>query len=244
MEIIPNIREIGQNVPSIDECDKERLLIHSICSGGNYAAILEFEPERIHEVDEKGYSALHWAAYFDNLAAAELLITNCPSIIHKQSCRGYTPLHLACQQNSLAVIKLILLSTSSTLSTINQWQESALHLAAQNGHMSVTRVIIECSEETVLATLFQSQDQWGRTPAAAAKESGHLVLATFLTNLAASNHQTSVPSNVLSLTLSDTATEHDIAISGTASRLPQGFLQALKKKCVKSSSDDIIDEDS
>ena len=85
--------------------------------------------------DEKGYTEFHWAAYFDEVAILELLLSNKPSKGIQLSHRKMSCLHIAVLNNSISSIKLLLESKigSDIINLKNCWGETALHLASSIG---------------------------------------------------------------------------------------------------------------
>ena len=85
--------------------------------------------------DEKGYTEFHWAAYFDEVAILELLLSNKPSKGIQLSNRKMSCLHIAVLNNSIGSIKSLLESKigSNIVNLKNCWGETALHLASSIG---------------------------------------------------------------------------------------------------------------
>eukprot|EP01083_Nonionella_stella_P014731 41315_1 len=115
----------------------------------------------INGVDDKGNSALLWAAYFDEPEVMQLLI-NAPNInLHLKSKRGNTVLHMAAVANATKALHLILnLGTDSAKSLFNArniWGETALHLAASTGKVQAIDALCNAKVDTTIT------DNWNRT---------------------------------------------------------------------------------
>jgi ankyrin repeat protein len=171
-----------RNVPATCAPADTLLLIQYVCSNRSSADIIELlksDPMSLYELDEKGYTALHWAAYFDDFEAARCLVELDPSLVTSTSAKGYTPVHLAGQQNSLRVLKLLLTNTPLlSLQTLNNWDESPLHLAAQNGNLQAVACILDFDGSDQI--LNSVKDKWNRTAFDVAVENGHNDVASLL----------------------------------------------------------------
>eukprot|EP01083_Nonionella_stella_P257404 881120_1 len=75
----------------------------------------------INGVDDKGNSALHWAAYFDEFEVLELII-NAPNInLNLKFKRGNTVLHMAAVANACKALTLLLnLGTKQSKLLLNE----------------------------------------------------------------------------------------------------------------------------
>jgi ankyrin repeat protein len=77
--------------------DQNKYPIHNAVKQGkndDVASLLDADADLLHSVDEHGRTPLHMAVLFQNLAAAEMLISrgaNC----NEEDSTGRTPLHLA-----------------------------------------------------------------------------------------------------------------------------------------------------
>ena len=93
----------------------------------------------IPEVD--GTTALHWAAYHDHLAAAELLIKS-GADAKAQNRYGVTPLSLACTNGSAGMVELLLKAGASP-NTALPGGESVLMTAARTGKVDALQLLIK-----------------------------------------------------------------------------------------------------
>ena len=87
-----------------------------------------------------GTTALHWAAHFDNLAAADLLIRAGASV--KAANRyGATPLWLACINGSEAMVEKLLGAGADPNTTMPEG-DTALMTAARTGNVGAVKALL------------------------------------------------------------------------------------------------------
>ena len=147
-----------------DDIDEQQYALISAAMRGDQQETKELlaNPDiNINGVDEKGNSALHWAAYFDEAEVMEILI-NAPNIdINLKSKRGNTCLHMAAVANAGNSLTLLLnLGTKNSEALFNEqnnWGESALHLAASTGKIKAIEILCKANVDTTL------KDNWSRT---------------------------------------------------------------------------------
>lgn len=143
--------------------------IANLVCEGNISALedhLSRNPTTIGEVDDKGYTALHWAAYFDEKEIAELVLSKRSELSIAENARGNHPLHLAAQQNSLRVLQVIIDRAAPCLNHQNHWGETPLHLACQGKNFAVIERLLSVGADVAV------RDSWGRSPADVAIENG------------------------------------------------------------------------
>ena len=96
------------------------------------------------EVNAKGpdgSTALHWAAYLDDVANAELLIAG-GADANAASVHGVTPLVLACTNGSPKMVK-VLLGAGADANVANAEGETALMTASRTGNANVVGLLLE-----------------------------------------------------------------------------------------------------
>ena len=139
------------------------------------------DPEelRMHlsKSDEQGYTAIHWASYFDDIEIFVVLYQKFNESLKILSKRGLNCLHIAANQGSIRIVRFIVShSNSIDINERNIWGESALHMAAANGLESVVAILVDAGASLSIT------DKWGRTPLKVAKENGHSFLYNYLTS--------------------------------------------------------------
>lgn len=84
--------------------------LHDVVTEGNMADVKKAveETKDINVLDEKGYTALHWAAMSGELDAAKFLISKGADVNARGSISGYTPLHWAAAFGKLDLVKLLI----------------------------------------------------------------------------------------------------------------------------------------
>ena len=90
------------------------------------------------EVD--GTTALHWAAHFDNLAAADLLI-KAGANVQAANRYGATPLWLACINGSAPMVERLLGAGADPNTTMAEG-DTALMTAARTGNVGVVKALL------------------------------------------------------------------------------------------------------
>ena len=121
-----------------------------------------------------GFSALHFAAFFNRPAIARDLIQHGAGIeaIAKNAMQ-VTPLHSAAAAHSGEIVRL-LLEHGANPNARQQGGWTPLHAAAQNGHTEMVRDLITHQADPKAA------NDEGKTPADAAAAKGHTEIAAML----------------------------------------------------------------
>ena len=99
----------------------------------------------VHSTDNNQRTALHFAAYFNEVEIMRLLINKDPSLLLARSHRGHTPLIYGALVNACDAVRyfLSLDSVHTFLNEQNTWKETALHVAASAGHSETCRILCE-----------------------------------------------------------------------------------------------------
>ncbi|ESN91081.1 hypothetical protein HELRODRAFT_182236 [Helobdella robusta] len=92
----------------------------------------------IQEVDEEGYTALHYAARYNQIDVMKLLVENGADVNVKQKQDEVCPLHLACRYNGYDAVKF-LLEQQAELNSKDVKGRSPLHYATRKGHAQVIK---------------------------------------------------------------------------------------------------------
>jgi len=87
-----------------------------------------------------GTTALHWAAHFDNIAAAELLIKS-GADVRATNRYGVAPVWLACINGSAPMIELLLNAGADPNTTMAEG-DTALMTAARTGNVAAVRALL------------------------------------------------------------------------------------------------------
>jgi ankyrin repeat protein len=121
-----------------------------------------------------GFTALHFAAFFNRPAIARELIQHGADIeaIAKNAMK-VTPLHSAAAARSGEILRL-LLEQGANSNARQQGGWAALHAAAQNGDAEMVRDLIEYHADP------NARNDDGKTPAGAAAEKGHEAIVKLL----------------------------------------------------------------
>jgi ankyrin repeat protein len=94
----------------------------------------------VNQTQADGMTALHWAAYLDDVEMAKLLV-NAKADVQAANRYGVTPLSLACANGNEALVTLLLDSGADVNATL-RGGETALMTAARNGKMGAVQVLI------------------------------------------------------------------------------------------------------
>ena len=152
-------RRVGESqIEPCERCVASRCLIAAVASSawaprlappvveavkdGNIEAVRTLLAKRAdpNAAEADGTTALHWAAHFDNLAAADLLI-RAGANAQAANRYGATPLWLACVNGSAAMIER-LLSAGADPNTTMPEGDTALMTAARTGNVAAVRALL------------------------------------------------------------------------------------------------------
>ena len=116
-------------------------LVEAIRDGDRYAvrALLQ-EPVDVNARQPDGATALHWAAYLNDLETAELLIA-AGAVPDASNELGVTPLYLACENGNAPVVR-VLLAAGATPHAVLPSGETALMTAARAGSDGAVRALL------------------------------------------------------------------------------------------------------
>jgi ankyrin repeat protein len=96
----------------------------------------------VDSAEGDGMTALHWAAYQNNLALAELLLKAHANVNAKTRIEAATPLFMACQNGSAPMIEL-LLNHGASASSPNTLGTTPLMIAAESGNPDAVAVLLK-----------------------------------------------------------------------------------------------------
>jgi ankyrin repeat protein len=112
---------------------------------------------------------VHWAAYFNEYKALQLLMDDGRVDLSAVTSGGATCLHVAASCDALDCLRLLLASDKGRclLEGRTNWGETVLHLAAAGGSVRAVERLLENGADA------RAEDQWGRTPATVAAQQGN-----------------------------------------------------------------------
>lgn len=130
----------------------------------------------VNSYSKDGFTALHFACFFGQPAAARLLIENGAAVdAVAANPTQVTPLHSAASARNLEAARLLLEPGSADM--VNARQQGGwvpIHAAAQNGDRAMVELLLKHHADPKLA------NNDGKTPAMVAREKGHEELAALL----------------------------------------------------------------
>jgi ankyrin repeat protein len=130
----------------------------------------------VNSYSKDGFTALHFACFFGQPAAARLLIENGAAVDSvAANPTQVTPLHSAASARNLEAARLLLEHGSAEM--VNARQQGGwvpIHAAAQNGDRAMVELLLKHHADPRLA----NNDR--KTPAMVAREKGHEELAALL----------------------------------------------------------------
>lgn len=103
--------------------------------------LLELDPASAEQVDDDGYTALHWAAIRAHWRIVEELVT-AGAPVDAIGADGGTPLHWACHHDRPDMIAL-LLEAGADPEIANLWGRTPLHVASRRGCLGVAALLLD-----------------------------------------------------------------------------------------------------
>lgn len=136
------------------------------------AELLEGEPGLARSYSPDGFTALHFAAFFGQREAAELLLDHGADTgaVARNPELTVQPLHSAAAGSHTEIVKL-LLERGADPGATQGGGFTPLHSAAQNGDQGSVEALLEAGADP------SARDDEGRTPADLARAAGHDDLA-------------------------------------------------------------------
>src|SRR6266545_7898708 len=117
-----------------------------------------------------GMTALHWAAYHDDLETAKLFVSANANATNRY---GVTPLSLACQNGSMAMVEL-LLAQGADPNTALRGGETVLMTAARTGKVGPVKALLSRDAKV------EAKERRGQTALMWAAADGHAAVVELL----------------------------------------------------------------
>ena len=114
----------------------------------------------IHHFDQNGRNCLHYASYFNQIEAMEMILLSRSNDDLQLLCRtrdrsGFTPLHVASLRGNNNLIEL-LVRMGSEIDQKSNDGSTALHLAVRNGHWKVVDLLLNLGSSSLFDELDRS----------------------------------------------------------------------------------------
>jgi uncharacterized protein len=126
----------------------------------------------VNQAQSDGMTALHWAAYLDDLETAKLLV-NAKADVNAANRYGVTPLSLACANGNEAMVEL-LLAAGAPANTKLRGDETALMTAARTGKPGPVKALLARGADV------NARERRGQTALMWAAAEGHAAVAEAL----------------------------------------------------------------
>ena len=149
--------------------DRDLRLVEAAREGKSLRLLLQ-EPVDVNLAAVDGATALHWAAHWSDLEAAQLLI-DAGARVDPPNAYGVTPLSLACTNRNAAMVEKLLEAGANPNST--QWTgETVLMTCARTGSLTAVKSLLNHGAEPNAR-----ENRWEQTPLMWALASGHPAVA-------------------------------------------------------------------
>jgi uncharacterized protein len=148
-------------VPDLAEKDDWKQALHLVSQGAD---------PNTPQAD--GMTALHWAAYHDNVKSVEFLLA-AGADANAQNRYGVTPLALACTNGSEAIVRNLLRSGANPNATLHGG-ETALMTASRTGRVGQVKLLLEAGAKA------NAKDRKGQTALMWAAADGHAEVVELL----------------------------------------------------------------
>lgn len=164
---------LGASSPVADAVEKQ-----------NRAAIRTLLTQRadVNAPQADGMTALHWAAYLDDLETAKLLVSANANATNRY---GVTPLSLACQNGSTAMVELLLAQGADPNTTL-RGGETVLMTAARTGKAGPVKALLS------RGAIVDAKEKRGQTALMWAAADGHAEVVELLLT-AGADFRTALP---------------------------------------------------
>lgn len=157
-EVVEKLIKLGGSTRLRDNYG--RLPIHCSAMEGHVPLVRRFVADA-KATDNRGRTALHYAAWFGKTGVLEELISDGHPTVDLETTDylDATALHLAAEKGHDEIVKHLIGKGSNTKAKSSLWNSTPLHLAAARGHSNVIIALVEKDPEAR-----KIEDSNGRTP--------------------------------------------------------------------------------
>ncbi len=134
----------------------------------------------VNQAQVDGMTALHWAAYHDDLEIAKVLV-DAKANVNAKNRYGVTPLSLACTNGNAAIVELLLKAGADPNTTL-RGGETALMTAARTGKPGPVKALLAQGADV------NAKERRGQTPLMWAAAEGHAEVVEALLKAGADFH--------------------------------------------------------
>ncbi|GMY20561.1 ankyrin repeat-containing protein [Fagus crenata] len=127
----------------------------------------------ISEVDEFGWTPLHYAAHFGEEEIVELFLKTNMSLAYKKDKEGMCALHISAKKGHVEVLKVFIKKYPHTCELLDNRKRTALHLAAEIGRTEAGKIFVQ---NLLVQDLLNEQDDEGNTAFHLAATKGNYAL--------------------------------------------------------------------
>jgi ankyrin repeat protein len=136
--------------------------------------ILERDPQSVKSWSADGFTALHFAAFFNRPEIASILIRNRADVsVASKNAMKVTPLHSAAAAHSAQLVR-ILVENGAPANARQEGGWAALHEAAQAGDVGMVKTLLEHGADP------HAKSDGGKTPKEMAAAKGHKKIVELL----------------------------------------------------------------